>query len=466
MNMTECNKSTLEYQGLNQRKVESRFDGGEISSDAGGLLLRELEFRRRIIKRLSECFNDRREKEYIEHSVEALVSQRVCGIALGYEDLNDHEDLRKDWLLATMIGKKDPTGADRKREQDKGKALAGKSTLNRLELTPEKADASKNRYQKIEYEGKKIEELFVEVFLEAYKQEPERIVIDVDTTDDRIHGHQEGRFFHGYYGDYCYLPLYIFCGDHLLCAKLNTADKGASGSAEKELERIIGQIRRRWSNVKITVRGDSHFARDSLMSWCECHDGIDYVFGLAKNNRLNTELAESLKEVKALYEQTQEPQRVYKEFLYQTLNSWSEQRRVIGKAEHLAKGANPRYVVTSLDSPAAEVYEQEYCPRGDMENRIKEQQLYLFADRTSTRTMRANQLRLWFSSIAYILMHELRRFALSGTVFVRAQCHTIREKLFKIGAQVKVSVRRVFVSLASSYPYQEIFEHAYRRLRR
>jgi len=465
--MTQCIQKTFEFQGLNHRKVEGRFDGGTITSDAGGLLLREVETRRRILKRFSKCFIDYRDPDRTEHTVQELISQRIYGLALGYEDLNDHDMLRLDPLLAVLSGKPDPVGENRIRQRDKGKPLAGRNTLNRLELTPENA-SKKNRYKKIVYKDKDMEKLSVDIFLESYKKPPKRIVLDLDATDNLIHGKQEGRFFHGYYGNYCYLPLYIFCGDFLLCAKLRKSNIDASAGSKEEIERIVNRIRERWPKVQIVLRGDSGFCREGLMKWCEFND-VDYIFGLAKNDRLKREIEEEMAEAKRLFKKEGKSQRLYKDFTYKTLKSWSRKRRVVGKAEYLEKGSNPRFVVTSLkreDMEAKDLYEKQYCARGNMENRIKEQQLYLFADRTSAETMRANQLRLWFSSIAYILMHEFRRIGLKGTEFAKAQCHTIRNKLLKIGAEITISVRRIFISFASGYPYWDIFQHIHRRLQK
>ncbi len=446
--------------------MESNFSGGKITSDGGGLLLREVEERRRVIGRFAECFTDHRDERSIEHTTQELVAQRVYGIALGYEDLNDHDVLRQDPLLAVLVGKSAPNGEERARERDRGKALAGKSTLNRLELTSGTV-GEKERYKKIALDEKAVEKVLVELFLDAYEEAPERIVLDLDATDDLIHGKQEGRFFHGYYGNYCYLPLYIFAGEHLLAAKLRKSDIDGSAGSVEELERIVGQIRERWPVVQIVIRGDSGFCREELMVWCESNK-VDYVLGLAKNDRLKKEIEDELAKAKAEYEKTGKEAREFKDFQYQTLTSWSRERRVVGKAEHLAKGANPRFVVTTLrmeDYDARRLYEKEYCARGEMENRIKEQQIDLFADRTSTATMRANQLRLWFSSFAYVLMSELRRIGLKGTEMEHAQSGTIRTKLLKIGAQVKISVRRVLIAMASGCPYARIFEQALANLK-
>lgn len=463
---TKCNIEGLEFQGLGKRGVMGRFDGGTITSDAGGLLLREIDERMGITKRFSGCFTDYRNPGSIEHEVSALVRQRVYGIALGYEDLNDHDELRSDPLLAVLCGKGDPRGDKRRYVRDKGKALAGKSTLNRIELT--EADADKDsRYKKIKCHGEKIDDIFVEVFLDSYREEPDWIVIDLDATEDPVHGNQEGRFFHGYYKSYCYLPLYIFCGDHLLCARLRRSNIDASEGAVEELRRIVSQIRGRWPKVEIVIRADSGFCREEIMRWCE-DNGVGYILGLAKNSRLEKMIHEDMVDAEILYRTRGKASRIYTEFLYQTRTSWSRPRRVIGKAEYLAKGPNPRFVVTSVpeeEIDARTLYEREYCARGDMENRIKEQQLYMFADRTSTSKMRSNQIRLYFSSIAYVLLNALRRLGLKNTQLAKAQCHTIRLKLFKIGAQIRVTVRKVWVSLAEGYPYRDVFLKAYRNIR-
>jgi hypothetical protein len=464
---TECTAAQLEFHGLGRRVVVGNFDGGAISSDSGGLLLREVEQRTHLLKRLAGCFVDYRDAAQIEHPLESLIKQRVMGLALGYEDLNDHEALRRDPLLALLSDAADPSGQGRKRAADKGCALAGKSTLNRLELTPGDADGG-SRYKKIVADAAAMDGLLVEVFLEAYDTPPEEIILDVDATDDPVHGNQEGRFFHGYYRQYCYLPLYIFCGEQLLCARLRRADQDGAAGTQEELERIIGRIRHRWPETRILVRGDSGFCREDLMGWCEAHE-VDYVLGLAKNDRLKAAIAAELCEAKARYEASAEAARVFKDFRYQTRESWSCERRVIGKAEHLAKGENPRFVVTSLSTVrlgARAVYEQLYCARGEMENRIKEQQLALFADRTSTHEMRSNQLRLYFSSFAYVLVQTLRRLGLNGTALAKAQCDTIRLKLFKIGAHIRISVRRVCIAFSESYPYAALFAHILRTLQR
>lgn len=457
--MTECTRESLEFHPLGRREITARFDAPAITSDAGGLLLRELDGQFHLIEQFAKCFIDHRDPSLTVHTLEELLAQRVFAIALGYEDLNDHEALRHDPLMAVLAGKTDPAPQE-------GYALAGKSTLNRLELTPPGAHPN-SRYKKIVARHRDIENFFVNAFLQLQATPPERIVLDLDATDDPLHGQQAGRFFHGYYKCYCYLPLYIFCGSHLLCAKLRPSNIDAAAGSVKQLERIVSQIRSQWPEVRIVVRADSGFCRDELMSWCEAQ-GVDFVLGLAKNARLKRILGQELHQAQQQFAATGSAARVYKDFRYRTRKSWSQERRVIGKAEHLAKGENPRFVVTSLSTEefdAATVYEQEYCARGDMENRIKEQQLYLFADRTSAATMRANQLRLWLSSVAYVLVNALRELALEGTELAQAQCHTIRLKLFKIGAAIRVTVRKVWVSLSTSYPYAETFLHVFHKLR-
>ena len=445
---TDCNPQQLEFQGVGRRTVVAAFDGGTLTSDGGLLLLSQVEQRRGILRDFAACFRDQRNPAYVEHRLEELVRQRVLGLALAYEDLNDHDELRTDPLLATVVGKADPVGNDRRQEQDRGKPLAGKSTLNRLEWGAVKQD----RYRKISVDSKAVDRFLVDTFLSAHESVPSQIILDLDATDDPLHGEQEGRFFHGYYGGYCYLPLYIFCGSHLLCALLRSSDRDASSGAVTEVGRIVAQIRSRWPEVRIILRADSGFAREELMAWCEQH-AVDFVFGLARNARLQRALGGELTQAREQFEQSGEAARLFRDFTYQTRKSWSCQRRVVGKAEHLAKGANPRFIVTSLNSeswPAAALYEQLYCARGEMENRIKEQQMCLFADRTSSHNLASNQLRLWFSSVAYILLNELRRLGLQGTELAQARCDTIRTKLLKIGAQIRVTVRRVWVHLASS----------------
>jgi Transposase DDE domain group 1 len=465
--MTQCNRQHLLFQHLGSREVGARFDGGQVTSDAGGLLLREIEAKFNFIEQFARCFTDHRDPDLSEHTLPELLKQRIFALCLGYEDLNDHEQLRHDPLLAVLVGKEDPQGATRTRTRDRGKALAGKSTLNRLELTPVRANAH-SRYKKIVAHLDAMQSFFVDAFLQQYFVPPEQIVLDVDATDNPLHGHQLGRFFHGYYDAYCYLPLYIFCGDHPLLALLRPSNIDTATGLLKHLSRIVAHIRQHWPQVKIVVRGDSGFCREHLMHWCEANR-VDFLFGLAKNQRLLRILGKELHEAREQFARTKEPARVFKDFSYQTHKSWSRPRRVVGKAEYLAKGANPRFVVSSLAReavPAQRLYEQEYCGRGDMENRIKEQQLFLFAYRTSCATMRANQVRLALSTVAYIVLRALRQFGLPQTELAQAQCDTIRLKLLKIGAVVRISVRRVYVSLSESYPLRAVFERVYVNLQR
>lgn len=457
---TDCRPIQVEFDGVSGRKLVASFDAEHISSDGGVVLLHQVDQRFGLIRRFAECFVDHRDPELIEHSVEQLLRQRVFGIACGYEDLADHATLRDDPLLAAVVGKADPLGRDRHSIKDRGHPLASASTLNRLELTPADADA-KSRYRKIVYAADAVADFFVDAYLDAHRRAPKEIVLDLDATDDPIHGTQEGRFFHGYYGNYCYLPLYIFAGDFLLCAKLRKADIDASAGALEEVERIIARIRARWPSVHLVLRADSGFARDHLMTWCEEND-VDYVFGLARNERLEAMIADDLALVRAVSIEEREgaPVRAFRELRYRTLDSWTRERRVVAKAEWLGDKGNPRFVVTSFtpeDYDARSLYEDVYCARGDMENRIKEQQLDMFADRTSAHTMRANQLRLWFASVAYVLVNLLRHFGLEGTELERAQAGTIRLKLLKVAAIVRVSVRRVVLSLSAAAPIQRVF---------
>jgi hypothetical protein len=449
--MTECTQPQFAFQAHFSRQVTGQFDGSTMTSDAGGLLLRETDRRLNLLPRLAQCFLDGRAPARVQHSVREMISQRVSALALGYEDLNDHEQLRQDPILKLLAG-----------QEDLEQPLAGKSTLNRLEL----GVGAPDRYKKITFWKQGIDELLVDVFVEAHAAVPEEIVLDIDTTDVALHGDQEGRFFHGYYDHYCYLPLYIFSGEHLLCARLRCANIDASAGSLTEIRRIVEQMRGHWPEVRITLRGDSGFCREELMSWCEDH-GVDYVLGLARNQRLRTIVADALAQAARQWEQTHQPARLFVEFSYQTVSgSWSRARRVVAKAEHIDGKENPRYVVTSLPAaawPAQELYEELYCARGDMENRIKEQ-FTLFADRVSAASIRANQLRLYLSATAYLLVCGLRRLGLKATEMATAQAATIRLRLLKIGAQVRVTVRRVWISLPRSYPWADLFVRVHRAL--
>jgi hypothetical protein len=425
--------------------VVAAFDGGAVTTDAGALLLGAADRAIGLVDRFAGCFRDVRCQELIEHEVRTLVGQRVFGLALGYEDLSDHDELRHDPVMATLAGKL----AARRRDCA---PVAGKSTLNRLELSRPVA----TKYHKISHDPAAIEALFVTLFLEAHRRPPKQIVLDLDATDDPLHGHQEGRFFHGYYDCYCYLPLYVFCGRHLLAAKLRRSNIDGAAGAVEEIERIVARIRAAWPRVRILLRADSGFAREALMAWCEANR-VDYLFGLARNDRLVDEISGELAEAAAESRRTGKPARRFKDFMWTTLDSWSRRRRVVAKAEHTPGKDNPRFVVTSLgrdEANARHLYEKVYCARGEMENRIKECQGDLFADRTSTATMAANQLRLWFASMSYVLVSALRRIGLRHTQFAQATCGTIRRALLKLGALVKISVRRIKLAMASAYPWQ------------
>ncbi len=450
---TECSADLFGFTPIDGRAVVAAFDGGKMTSDAGAMLLGATDRAIGLIARFAGCFKDHRAPDLIEHTVPTLVGQRVFGIALGYEDLIDHDELRHDPVMAILAGKLEARRSD-------CAPLAGKSTLNRLELSrPEPT-----RYHKISYDAARVEGLFVDLFLDAQAAAPPRqIILDLDATDDPLHGHQEGRFFHGYYDNYCYLPLYVFCGRHLLAAKLRPANiDGAAGAAE-EVARIVVRIRQRWPAVRILLRADSGFARDSLMKWCE-NNGVDFLFGLAKNRRLVAQIETELAAAAELSGRTGKSARRFKDFTWRTRDSWSGERRVVAKAEWTGGEANPRFVVTSLsreEHQARHLYEKVYCARGEMENRIKECQLDLYADRTSAKTMRANQLRLFFASLAYVLVCALRRIGLAHTQFAKATCGTIRLKLLKIAALVRTSVRRVKLAMPSAFPYQAEYRAAH-----
>lgn len=463
--MTECTQSCFPFAPHFSRDVVARFDGGQITTEAGALLLRPVEQRTGILRQFADCFRDYRRAELVEHKVSELVRQRVYGIALGYEDLNDHDQLRQDPLLALLSGKRDVEGEQRRREQDRGKAGAGKSTLNRLELTP--ADAKPDaRYKKIVMDEAAVDVLLVNLYIQSQPRQPKRIVLDLDATDDPVHGEQEGRFFHGYYGCYCYLPLYIFIDEHLVCARLRPSNIDASAGALEEVQRIVNRLRFTWPEVEIVLRADSGFCRDELMSWCE-KNRVGYVFGLAKNERLVKKLRKLMRQAAGEWKKTGKPARRFLDFRYRTRESWKRGRRVVGKAEYLDKGENPRFVVTSVsieEMDSRRLYEDFYCARGDMENRIKEQQLGLFADRTSTHALHSNQIRLYLSSIAYCVLAALRRLALAGTEMAQAQCGTIRLRLLKIGAQVRITARKIWISMAAGHPAAAVFAAAHRKL--
>jgi hypothetical protein len=454
--MTECIQSSFGFKASGSREIVARFDGGTISSDGGAFLLRETDRRLNLLPRLAGCFLDGRNQALIDHSILEMLSQRIYGLALGYEDINDHEQLRTDPVFGILAG-----------QEKLDEPLAGKSTLNRMEL----GTGAKDRYKKITFWKGALDELLVKVFIESHDNAPAEIILDVDTTDLPLHGKQEGRFFHGYYDNYCYLPLYIFCGEHVLCARLREANHDAAFGSLQEIQTIVEQIREAWPATKIILRGDSGFCRNQLMSWCE-NNSVDFVFGLARNQRLRKIIGAQMHAATQQWNQTGKPARAFSEFSYQTKKTkkggWDRERRVVAKAEHIDGKENPRFVVTSLAGEAwaaQALYEELYCARGDMENRIKEQ-FSLFADRVSAETMRANQMRLYLSTMAYILVSGLRRVGLKGTELAEAQVSTIRTKLLKIGAQIRVTVRKVWISMASSYPWQKLYQQVWANLRR
>ena len=450
--MTECNQEVFSFASHFSRRVEASFTAGQVSTDGGALLLRQADRKIDLLKRVASCFTDRRSPLLVQHQLGEMLSQRIYGLALGYEDLNDHEQLRHDPLMAVLAGQ-------RKLEDP----LAGKSTLNRLELP-----GGSKRYHKIDYTPGKIDALLCDLFIESHTAMPDRIVLDLDATDIPLHGHQPERFFHGYYDSYCYLPLYIFASDQLLCARLRPANIDGAAGALDEVKRIVAQLRAKWPKVRIVLRGDSGFCREELMAWCEAAENqVDFLFGLARNSRLQKIIGKQMQEAKLEHAETGKAARVFTEFDYQTHNSWARARRVVAKAEYLDKGENPRFVVTSLSTDewaARELYEKFYCQRGEMENRIKEQ-MCLFAYRLSTEEMKGNQLRLYLSALAYTLVEALRRLALKGTEWAEAQVDTIRLKLFKIGALVRISARRVWLELSSTYPWKQIYARACDALR-
>jgi len=451
---TQCNTKQIEFLPFKSPrtsrtlKVTGRFDADKVSSDGGIALLREAEHRFRVIRSFSECFTDHRNPSYITHCVFSMVAQRVLAICCGYEDINDHDSFRNDPIAQMFCERSSP--------------LAGKSTVNRMELTTEE----ESRYKKVEADFCAVDRLLVDLFLRFHKQNPKKIILDIDITDDPLHGKQEGRFYHGYYREYCYAPSYIFCGRHLLGCRLREANQDSSAGAVDEIRRIVSQIRKKWKRTRIIIRGDSGFCREELMRWCE-DNGVDYIFGMSKNLRLMGRVKKEVRKACIDHRESGEASRRFKSFRYCTKKSWSRSRRVVCKAEHTDKGSNTRFVVTSLkhsEYDARTLYERVYCARGEMENRIKAQQLELFADRTSTHYMRSNQLRMYFSAFAYVLLECLRRSGLKGTRHYMAQCGTIRVKLLKVGTLIRHSARRVLLSFAESYPYGDLFRHVLRRL--
>ncbi len=447
---TQCNPGQLEFSCVERRRVVAAFDGGQVCSDGGALLLKRTDEAIGLVDRLARCFVDGRQAGSVEHSVRSMLAQRIFGLALGYEDLNDHERLRTDPVFGVLAGKLE-------------EPLAGKSTLNRLELFPRRG---LSRYHRIRPDSEAIERLFVELFLDSYRSAPAEIVLDLDATDVPLHGEQERRFFHGYYDHYCYLPLYVYCGRQPLMARLRPANIDGAAGALQAAQQLVGQIRARWPTTRIILRADSGFAREVLMGWCEAH-GVEYIFGLARNARLVRAIGRELREAAGEARRSARPARRFRELTYRTRSSWSRARRVVAKAEQTGDKSNPRFVVTSLAArawPARELYENLYCARGEMENRIKEAQLELFADRLSAHDFRVNQLRLWLATFAHVLIEALRRLALARSELARASAQTIRLKLLKIGAVVTMSVRRVRFALSETCPYQAEFIAACRAL--
>jgi hypothetical protein len=462
---TDCSAAGLDFGRVGSRQVIADFGGGRLSSDGGGLLLRLAEERTGIIRRFVErCMADHRDPGRVEHSLVDMVKQRVFGLCLGYEDLNDHTALMSDPLLAAAVGKADPTGADRRRAADRGKPLASSATLNRLELTPE--SPTTERYKRIDIDPEAADDFFIDYFIACLRQRgepPTELVLDLDPSDVQLHGQQEGRFFHGYYGGYCYMPLYAFCGDHHLAVRLQTADGDPARSTVEVLERIVCKLRAAFPGTRLILRGDSGFSREHVYAWCEANK-VDYVIGMARNDRLVALIEVELAQAKALHEKSGQPERVFSEFQYTTLDSWTRERRVVAKAEHIEGKTNPRFVVTSMSDPPQELYEVRYCARGEAENRIKEEQLYLFGTRASAGEMRANQNRFYFSALAYMLMLAIRELGLAGTDHAAARTDTIRLKLFKIAAVVRVSFRKIWVQLSSHAPLAATYRSVHANL--
>jgi len=467
--MTTHHKSTqMEFEALERKKVVADFTGGQISSDGGGLLLREIDKIFNVTNRLVNCFNDFRKPDLIDHSVRELVAQRIYTLALGYEDLNDHNDLSRDPLLATVIGKQDPLGKSRKSNKDKGIPLASPSTLGRIERTKENANQN-SRYEKVVCDFDKLRRVFTDIYIESWgKKAPKQIILDIDPSDIELHGNQELIHYHGYYGHNCYLPIYLFIGEYPIAVKLRPSDiDGAKGVVEF-IKPVIKQLRKKWPKVKILLRADSGFCREELMEFCEAQKDVDYLLGMGRNSRLKPRLDKLVTQASHSYEQTGKTIRFFQSFGYRTLDSWSRVRRVIGKAECNSHGSDIRFVVTSLKAGeygAQEIYEKIYCARGEMENRIKEQQLDLFGIRASSHTFRANHLRVWWSMAAHLLIVKLRDYALPGTKYSSAQAATLRVRLLKIGALVEISVRRIHIRLSSAFPQQELFFEIYKKLR-
>src|ERR1022692_3330555 len=461
------------FSELGSRQVVADFSGGTLSSDAGALLLRQVDINLGLTAELALCFNDQRDPAWVDHSVQELLRQRLFGTALGYEDVNDHQRLRLDPLLAAACGKTDPLGEQRVLPQHRGIALAAPSTLNRLELSNNKD----TRCHKVPHDPAKVEACLLKMGARCLPKHAKEIVLDLDAMGHRLHGMQEGRHFNAYYDDYCYLPLYAFVGDFPLWAQLRTAEHEAAYGTVAALEKIVAAIRQRCRRARIIVRGDSGFGREEIMAWCEGQEPVVYYcLGMAKNSVLIEKLALALADARARRCLSGAASvRVFSEFAYRTQTSWSRCRRVIGKAEVMAAGDNPRFVVTNLPAGRFKgeedrerflpqrLYEELYCARGDMENQLKQQVLDLRADRLSTHHLASNQLRLWLATLAYLLLDRMRALGLGGTELARATAGTIRTRVLKVAAQVRVSVRRVYVQMSSAFVGQELFRLCARR---
>lgn len=469
---TDCSHQGLLFQDLGARKVVADFPGGTLSSDAGVLLLREVDASLGLTQSLAQCFEDYREQLFVDHSVQQMVAQRIYGLALGYEDLNDHDRLRLDPVLATACNKLDPMGNDRFNPAHRGVALAGASTLNRLELSNNK----NTRCHKVPHDPAKIEACLLQMGVRCLPKHIQEAVVDLDAMGHRLHGSQEGRRFNAYYDDYCYLPLYAFVGDFPLWAQLRTAERGAAHGVVAALEKIVAAVRKRCPRARIIIRGDSGFCRDDIMAWCESQPKVYYCLGMIKNPVLLEKLRPAMAEARARHCLTGSTSRAFGQFEYRTLQGWSRSRRAIGKAEVMSSGENPRFIVTNLPAEGfrddkdqqrfcpQRLYEELYCARGEMENLLKQQVLDLRADRMSTHHLASNQFRLWEAMFAYLLLERLRTRGLAGTELERATAGSLRLRLLKVAAQVRVSVRRVYVQLSSAYPLQELFRLCHHRL--
>jgi hypothetical protein len=469
---TDCKEQLLLFQDLGRRKVVADFSGGRLSSDGGVLLLRQVDQLLGVSQGLAQCFRDRRDARWVEHALGELLRQRLFGEALGYEDLNDHQLVRRDPLLAVACEKHDPLGQDRGRRGEAGVALAAAATLNRLKLSNNK----QTRYHKLEHDPARVEALVLKLGVRCVPREAEEIVLDLDAMGHVLYGHQEGAHFNRYYDDYCYLPLYIFVGEVPLWAQLRTSDQDPIVGVVEALEKVIRALRARCPGARLIVRGDANFCREEVMSWCE-RAGVYYLWGFARNSALSAQLAPALAEARAAHCLCGGvPVRRFREFSYQTHHSWSRARRVIGKAEVNAQGQDVRFVVTNLPLEGfardtdrrrfapQRLYEEGYCARGEMENVLKQQVLDLKADRLSTHYLASNQLRLWLATLAYLLLERVRTIGCRGTELARATAGSIRLKLLKVGAVVRVSVRRVYVQLSSAYAGRDLFRVCHSRL--